>query len=344
MSNIYIVAEIGCNHNGNVNLAYEMVKTAKECGVDAVKFQTFNSHALISKYAPKADYQIKNTGNQESQLEMTEKLELSHNDYLNLKKYSESLGLDVFSTAFDEESIDFLYSIKQNVWKIPSGEITNLPYLQKISSLNIPNKKIILSTGMATIEEIKAALDILELGTSSEIIILHCNTKYPTDDEDVNVSAITDLHKNFPNYKIGFSDHSKGFVAPILAVPYGICFIEKHFTLDCNMEGPDHKASIMPNDLKTLCYSIRRAEIMLGNGIKRVTNSEKKNINIARKSIVAKKAIKEGEVFNLDNITCKRPGNGLSPMNWYKILGMKAIRDYDEDELIEKSYINDEYN
>lgn len=335
MSNIYIVAEIGCNHNGDVNLAYKLVQKAKECGVDAVKFQTFNAEALISKFAPKAEYQIKNTGNQESQLEMTKKLELSHNDYMNLKKYAEDLGLDVFSTAFDDESIDFLYSLGQKVWKIPSGEINNLPYLRKIAKLKIDNKKIILSTGMATIMEIQNAVQILEQEEDAEIIILHCNTEYPTEDIDVNVSAIEDLHKNFPEYKIGFSDHSRGFVAPILAVAYNIDFIEKHFTLDVNMDGPDHKASIMPEELKILCESVRRAEIIKGNNIKTITNSEKKNINIARKSIVAKKKIKKGEIFSLENITCKRPGNGISPMFWDVVLGKRAIRDFETDELIE---------
>lgn len=335
MSHVYIVVEIGCNHNGNVDLAYKMVDKAKECGVDAVKFQTFNSSLLISKYAPKAEYQIKNTGNQESQLEMTRKLELSHDDYMNLRKYAQDLGLDVFSTAFDDESIDFLYSIKQNVWKIPSGEVTNLPYLRKIAQLEIENKKIILSTGMATIDEINNALSILNAGTPAEIIILHCNTEYPTEDIDVNVSAISDLHKAFPNYKIGFSDHSRGFVAPILALAYDICFIEKHFTLDCNMEGPDHKASIMPDDLKVLCESVRRAEVIIGDGKKRVTDSERKNKKIARKSIVAKKQIKKGDIFTEENITCKRPGNGISPMKWDDILGKVSSKDFEEDQLIE---------
>lgn len=335
MSHVYIVAEIGCNHNGDVNLAYEMVDKAKECGVDAVKFQTFNSSLLISKYAPKAEYQIKNTGNQESQLEMTRKLELSHDDYLNLREYAMKLGLDVFSTAFDDESIEFLYSINQNVWKIPSGEITNLPYLRKIAQLDIKDKKIILSTGMATLNEINNALNILNLGTPAEIIILHCNTEYPTEDIDVNVSAISDLHKSFPNYKIGFSDHSRGFVASILALAYDICFIEKHFTLDCNMEGPDHKASIMPDDLKLLCKSVRRAEVIIGDGKKKVTDSERKNKNIARKSIVAKRHIKKGEKFTEYNITCKRPGNGISPMKWDVILGKTSTMDFQEDELIQ---------
>lgn len=335
MSKIYIVAEIGCNHNGDVDIAYKMIDEVKKCGVDAVKFQTFRSSLLISRFAPKAEYQIKNTGADETQLEMTKKLELSHDDYISLSRYARSIGLDVFSTAFEEESIDFLYTLGQSVWKIPSGEITNFPYLKKIANLNIQKKQIILSTGMATIDEIKSAVEILSKDKNAEITILHCNTEYPTEDIDVNVSAIQALHTAFPEYKIGFSDHSKGYVAPILAVAYGITFIEKHFTLDINQPGPDHKASIMPDDLKILCESVRRAEIMIGTGEKVVTASEKKNINIARKSIVARRSIKKGEILSEENLICKRPGNGISPIYWDEIIGKKAIRDFIEDELIE---------
>lgn len=334
MEKVYICAEIGCNHNGDFNIAKEMVKTAKECGVDAVKFQTFNSELLISKYAPKANYQIKNTGNSESQLEMTKKLELSHDDFLKLRRYTESLGLDVFSTGFDLESNDFLYNSGQHIWKIPSGEITNLPYLRQIASYVQDDKKIIMSTGMSTIEEIEQAIKILEEGSMSEIILLHCNTEYPTEDEDVNVKAILDLQKHFSAYEIGFSDHSRGVVAPILAIAYGVKFIEKHFTLDKNMEGPDHKASVNPEELKELCTYARRAEILLGSPQKQVTPSEKKNKVVARKSIVAKTSITKGEILTEENITCKRPGNGISPMEWDHVLGMTAEKDFQEDELI----------
>lgn len=335
MNKIYIVAEIGCNHNGNIDLAYKMIDEAKACGVDAVKFQTFNSSLLISKFAPKAEYQIKNTGAEESQLEMTRKLELSHEDYIILSNYAKEKGLDVFSTAFEEESVDFLDSLGQKVWKIPSGEITNYPYLEKIAKLKIDNKKIILSTGMSTIDEIEGALKILSGEHNKDITILHCNTEYPTEDGDVNVSAIQALHEAFPEYKIGFSDHSRGFVAPILAVAYNISFIEKHFTLDVNFEGPDHKASIMPNDLKILCDSVHRAEQMIGSGEKEVTDSERKNIIIARKSIVARCNINKGEILSEQNLVCKRPGNGISPIRWNEVIGQKAKRDFKEDELIE---------
>lgn len=334
MSKILIIAEIGCNHNGDVNLAYKMVDRAKQCGVDAVKFQTFNSNKLISKIAPKAEYQLKTTGTQDTQLEMTKKLELSHEEYLKLKEYSEKQNLMVFSTPFDDESADFLYSTGQQIWKIPSGEITNYPLLERIAGYNIKDKKVLLSTGMATIEEIRNAISILEKSENIDITILHCNTEYPTQDEDVNVSAISDLHKEFPNYKIGFSDHSVGYVGPILAVGFGITMIEKHFTLDRNMPGPDHKASIEPEDLEILCKSVRRAEKMLGVGKKIVTTSEAKNKKIARKSIVANKQIKKGDVFSEQNITCKRPGNGISPIHWNDLLGKVAESDFDEDELI----------
>lgn len=334
MKHVDIIAEIGCNHNGDKNLAKEIVKLAKECGVDGVKFQTFNSTLLISKYADKAEYQKKTTGEEENQLEMTRKLELSHTDYLELREYAKSLGLEVFSTPFDFESIEFLEKQNQKVWKIPSGELTNLPYLKRIGSFRITDKVIILSTGMATIEEIKTAIDILQKEQKNRIIILHCNTEYPTPDQDVNVSAIQDLQKNFPDYEIGYSDHSVGYVAATMSVAYGVTFIEKHFTLDKNFEGPDHKASATPEELRNLVENIRRAEIMLGSGHKEVTASEIKNKKIARKSIIAKHAIKKGEVFTEKNLICKRPGNGVSPMHWYDVIGKIAQEDFEEDELI----------
>ena len=339
MNKIYIVAEIGCNHNGDFKLAKRMVEVAKNCGVDAVKFQTFKADQLISKYAPKAEYQIKVTSSTESQLEMTKKLELPYGEFIKLENYSKELGLDVFSTPFDFDSIDFLASQKQQVWKIPSGEILNLPYLEKIAKLPIENKEIVISTGMATIEEIKLALIILEKnGVSKEkITILHCNTEYPTPYEDVNLNAITHLQKEFSEYKIGFSDHSEGYFAGIASVPYGITFIEKHFTLDKNFDGPDHKASVTPDELELLCKGIRAVEKALGSSEKIVTNSEKKNKIVARKSIVAKNDIKKGEIYTIENITTKRPGNGISPMDWYEILGKVAEKDFEEDQLIEHS-------
>lgn len=336
MSKVYIVAEIGCNHNGDYNLAKKMVEEAKIAGVDAVKFQTFKAEQLISKYAPKAEYQIKVTGNEESQLEMTRKLELPYEEFIELEEYAKELGLDVFSTPFDFESIDFLASRNQKMWKIPSGEILNLPYLEKICRLPIEDKKIVLSTGMATLDEIRICLDVLNKNgvLSENITILHCNTEYPTPFEDVNLNSIHGLKKEFKEYNIGFSDHSPGFFAGIAAVPYGITFIEKHFTLDKNFEGPDHKASVSPDELRLLCQGIREVEKSLGSYIKLVTKSERKNKIVARKSIVAKRNIKKGDIFTIDNITTKRPGNGISPMYWYELLGKKAERDFDEDQLI----------
>jgi len=336
MNHVYIIAEIGCNHNGSKALAREMVLKAKQCGVDAVKFQTFDSTELISQYAPKAEYQKVTTGTSDSQLEMTRKLELSHEDFLELKQYAMDLELDVFSTPFDMCSIDFLYENGQNVWKIPSGEVTNLPYLQKIGALECDNKKIILSSGMATIEEMKTCIGILvKAGTpEKDIVLLHCNTEYPTPDCDVNIRSINDLKDNFPNCSIGFSDHSVGYVAAVGATVLGVSMIEKHFTLDKNFEGPDHKASATPEELKLLCENVRRMEIMSGSDKKKVTDSERKNKIVARKSIVARHKINKGDIFTEENITCKRPGNGISPMYWYDVLGMVAEKEFEPDELI----------
>lgn len=339
MANVFIVAEIGCNHNGDPALAKKMVDVAKECGVDAVKFQTFKADKLISKYAPKAEYQKVTTGTADSQLEMTRKLELPYDEFVKLEAYARSLGLEVFSTPFDFESIDFLASQQQKVWKIPSGELTNLPYLEKIARLPIAGKTIVISTGMATIEETKASLKVLEDNgvAKKDITILHCNTEYPTPYEDVNLNAFHQLKQEFGEYSLGFSDHSAGYFAGLAAVPYGITFIEKHFTLDKNFEGPDHKASVTPDELKLLCEGIRAVEKSLGLSEKLVTNSEAKNKIVARKSIIAACAIKKGEIFTVENITTKRPGNGISPMFWYEVLGKAAEKDFEEDQLIQDS-------
>ncbi len=336
MKHVFIVAEIGCNHNGSKELAKKMVDEAKNCGVDAVKFQTFKAKDLISCYAPKAEYQKVTTGTVDSQLEMTAKLELSHDDFLELKQYAEKLGLLVFSTPFDMGSVEFLDSIGQKLWKIPSGEVTNLPYLQRIGSIQREGKRIILSSGMATVEEMKNCIQILvEAGTGiQDITLLHCNTEYPTPDCDVNILAINDLKVNFPGVKIGFSDHSVGYTAAIGATILGVELIEKHFTLDKNFEGPDHKASATPDELKALVENVRRIEVMAGSNTKIVTESERKNKIVARKSIVAATKIKAGDILNEKNITCKRPGNGISPLYWYEVLGKVAERDFDEDELI----------
>lgn len=336
MNKVFIVAEIGCNHNGSKEQARNLVDEAKACGVDAVKFQTFKAKDLISCYAPKAEYQKETTGTADSQLEMTAKLELSHDDYLELKAYAESLGLEVFSTPFDMGSVEFLNSIGQKLWKIPSGEVTNLPYLERIGSIQHEGKKIIVSSGMATIEEMRTCIGILvKAGTpEKDIILLHCNTEYPTPDQDVNILAIQDLKENFSHVSIGFSDHSVGYVAAVGAAILGVSLIEKHFTLDKNLPGPDHKASATPEELKELVKNVRRIEVMAGSNKKIVTDSERKNKIVARKSIVALRDIKTGEEFSEENITCKRPGNGISPMNWYEVLGKKAERDFGADELI----------
>lgn len=336
MNRVFIVAEIGCNHNGDKVLAKRMIDEAKKCGIDAVKFQAFKARELISKFAPKADYQKKTTGVAESQLEMTAKLELSYDELSELKEYAESLGLISFATPFDMDSIDYLESLGQTLWKIPSGKVTNLPYLERIGRIH-QAKTVILSTGMATIQELKDAITILLQGAvdKQNLILLHCNTAYPTPDQDVNLLAINALKNNFPDISIGFSDHSEGYVAAIGAAVLGAVLIEKHFTLDKNMPGPDHKASATPEELRLLCDNVRRIKTMMGTGEKIVTPSERKNKIAARESIVARREICSGEIFSEENLTCKRPGNGISPMHWYDLLGKKAERDFVEDELIE---------
>jgi N,N'-diacetyllegionaminate synthase len=329
----FIIAEAGVNHNGSIQIAKKMIEVAKECGAYAIKFQTFKAEKVISRYAPKAEYQKQTTGETDSQLEMVKKLELSFDDFIVLKEYCDKLNIMFLSTPFDFESIDFLNHLGLEIFKIPSGEITNLPYLEKIGRLG---KKVILSTGMADLGEIEDALDILtSCGTKKEdITILHCNTEYPTPYEDVNLLAMLTIKEAF-KVKVGYSDHTLGIEVPIAAVAIGASVIEKHFTLDKNMEGPDHKASLEPHELKAMIDAIRNIEKALGNGIKKPSKSELKNKYIARKSIVAKREIKKGEIFTEDNITVKRPGNGISPMRWYEVLGKVASRDYKEDELIE---------
>ena len=333
MSDIKIVAEIGCNHNGDVILAKKLIEEASKAGVDAVKFQTFVAEELVSSNAPKAEYQKKDNAD-ESQLDMIRKLELTREEYKEVKDYSEKMGIEWFSTGFDMTSVDFLASLDQRVWKIPSGEITNLPYLEKIRDIRCSNKWIILSTGMSNLEEIRFAVRILEKSKNTKFIILHCNTEYPTEDKDMNLLAMEVLREEFPGWEVGLSDHSEGIIASITAVGLGATFIEKHFTLDKNLPGPDHRASITPNELKRLCDGVHRAEKMLGSKEKAVTDSERKNKVIARKSIVACRNIAKGEELTTDNITCKRPGNGISPIHWYEVIGTRAIEDFHADELI----------
>lgn len=341
MSDIQIVAEIGCNHNGSVELAKKMMKEAKKAGADAVKFQSFVPENLVSRYAPKAEYQKKNDGNG-SQLDMLKKLALTEMEYLELVQYAATLDIQIFSTPFDFESFSFLQKIGQNIWKVPSGEITNLPYLQKVAAIECQNKQVILSTGMSTIDEVKYAVNVLQQSKDTSFTVLHCNTQYPTDPEDMNLRAMNKLQELAPDWKIGLSDHSEGIVASLVAVGLGAKFIEKHFTLDKAMPGPDHKASITPEELKELCVGVHKAEIMLGNETKEVTESERSNIFVARKSIVAKRKIMRGEMFSEENITCKRPGNGISPIHWYEVLGKEAEKDFEIDELISCKGVNRE--
>jgi len=336
MSDIKIVAEIGCNHNGDISLAKKMIFCAKDAGADAVKFQSFVPEKLVSIHAQKASYQKKNDGDG-YQLDMLKRLRLTNNEYLELIDYAKNLDIQIFSTAFDFDSLLFLEKIGQKIWKVPSGEITNLPYLERIAAIDCLNKQIILSTGMSTVDDITYAIKVLERSKNTAFTILHCNTQYPTEDKDMNLLAINDLKRVAPNWKIGLSDHSKGIIAAITTVGLGVKFIEKHFTLDKCMVGPDHDASITPEELKELCVGVRRAESMLGSGIKGVTDSEKQNIFFARKSIVAKRKILKGEVFSKDNMTCKRPGNGISPVHWYEVLGKVAESDFEIDDFIKCS-------
>lgn len=335
MNRTIIIAEAGVNHNGSLDLAKQLVKKAFEAGVDYVKFQTFKSEKVVSKNAKKADYQIENTGKkEESQLEMVKKLELSYDDHQVLIDYCHELGIKFFSTAFDFDSIEYLHSLGLGLWKIPSGEVTNYPFLKRIAAYN---EKTILSTGMCDMEDVRAAVNALyKNGLSKEnLILLHCNTEYPTPFEDVNLKAMDALRKEF-GVEVGYSDHTKGIEVPIAAVALGATVIEKHFTLDRTLPGPDHKASLEPDELKAMVSAIRNIEQAVGgDGTKHVSESERKNIAIARKSIVAACDIKVGDVFTENNLTVKRPGNGISPMRLEEVLGMKAKRNFNEDELIE---------
>lgn len=325
-----IIAEAGVNHNGSLKLAKQMIDEAAKAGADYIKFQTFKSEKLVSKYAQKADYQKKTTGNNESQLQMLEKLALSYDDFVELKKYCEQIGIGFLSTPFDEDSIRFLDSLDMDFWKIPSGEITNYPYLVQIAQTG---RDIVLSTGMCEMDEIADAMKVLEESGAGNISLLHCNTEYPTPYEDVNLLAMKQMRTAFKK-QVGYSDHTVGIEVPIAAVALGAEIIEKHFTLDKNMEGPDHKASLEPLELTQMICSIRHIEKSLGDGNKKRTASEQHNIAAARKSIVAKCAISKGDIFTEANLTVKRPGSGISPMKWKELIGTKAQRDYVEDELI----------
>lgn len=335
-NHVLIIAEAGVNHNGSIDVAKQLIDKAVGAGADIIKFQTFKSEKLVSKSAKQAEYQKRNIGSKadDSQLNMLKKLELSQEDYEELMQYCQQKGIKFFSTAFDMDSIDYLHSLHMGLWKIPSGEITNYPYIRKIAQYGEP---VILSTGMCEMDDICAAMNVLiKFGVKREqITILHCNTEYPTPYKDVNLKAMIALKDEF-KVEVGYSDHTKGIEVPIAAVALGATVIEKHFTLDRNMEGPDHKASLEPDELRAMVCAIRNIEKAIGgDGIKHVSESERKNIAIARKSIVAACDIKAGEVFTEQNLTVKRPGNGISPMRWEDVIGTKAKRDFLEEELIE---------
>jgi N,N'-diacetyllegionaminate synthase len=329
---VFIIAEAGVNHNGSINLARKLVDIAVESGVDAVKFQTFKTEDLVSKNAQKADYQKQTTDVLESQFDMIKKLELDIEAHTELKCYCQKKNIIFLSTPFDHKSINLLNNLGLEIFKIPSGEITNLPYLRHVGSLD---KQVILSTGMSNIDEIEDALKILiNAGTPKDkIVVLHANTMYPTPMEDVNLKAMLTIQKKF-DISIGYSDHTLGIEVDIAAVAMGASVIEKHFTLDKTMDGPDHKASLDPKELKAMVSAIRNIEQALGSSTKKPSPSERPNIDIVRKSIVASQFIKKGSKLTVDTITTKRPGIGISPMKWDEIIGTFAKKDYNKDDLI----------
>ncbi len=329
----YIIAEAGVNHNGDIALAKQLIDAAAEAGADAVKFQTFKADSLVTHTAKKADYQNKNTGSNGSQHEMLSRLELTEEMHHELIAHCHTREINFLSTGFDIESVDLLKALGQKIFKIPSGEITNLPYLRHIGQIGLP---VILSTGMSTMGDIESALDALEqAGTSRKIItVLHCTTEYPTSMQEVNLHAMQSIHQAF-GVAMGYSDHTSGIEVSIAAVALGASVIEKHFTLDRNLPGPDHKASLEPYELKNMVTAIRNIELAMGDGVKRLTPSEVRNKPIGRKSLVASQTIKAGDIFSPKNITAKRPGTGISPMQWDDVIGRAAARDYSINELIE---------
>lgn len=339
--NVIIIAEAGVNHNGDMEMARRMVRAAREAGADYVKFQTAVPEEVISSIAPKAEYQKETTGTEESQLDMCKAIHLPLEAYRELKALCEKEGIGFMSTPFDLTSIRVLEELGQDYFKVPSGEITNLPYLRAIAACG---RKVILSSGMSTMEEVRTAVEILtgesrEYPTEStltkeDIILLHCNTQYPTPYGDVNLKAMLRMGEEL-GVKTGYSDHTRGVEIPVAAVALGATVVEKHFTLSRDLPGPDHKASLEPHELKQMVEMIRHTEEALGTGEKKVTDSERGNIEIARKSIVAARDIKKGETLTAENITVKRPGNGISPMEWDKVVGTKAVRNFVYDSLIE---------
>lgn len=326
-----IIAEAGVNHNGSLETAKKLAKVAKDCGADIVKYQTANINSLVTGNATMAKYQTQNIGKEMSQKEMLNDLVLSYDDFRELYDYCKEIEISFLSTPFDIESIDFLNSLGCDFWKIPSGEVTNYPYLVHIAKTKKP---IIVSTGMCTLEEVENCVEVLQENGTKELTILQCNTQYPTEYEDANVLAMSTLREKF-GVNVGYSDHTRGIIVPITAVALGAAVIEKHFTLDRNMEGPDHKASLEPNELKEMIQAVRNTELALGSGRKEPSKSELENRSVARKSIVAACSISKGELLTEKNLTTKRPGNGLSPMKWHEVLGTTAVKDFKKDELIE---------
>lgn len=328
---ILIIAEAGVNHNGDLEMAKRMALTAKECGANVVKYQTAVPELVVSKFAEKAAYQKQTTDATESQLEMIRKLHFSFDAHRELKEYCDSIGIQYLSAPFDIPSVRFLGTLDLPLIKIPSGEITNLPYLEEVAKLRTP---VLLSTGMSTLNEITDALGILDDGGCPEATVLHCNTQYPTPYEDANLTAMLELFDQF-GLPVGLSDHTPGWECDVAAAVLGATVIEKHFTLDKSLPGPDQQASLDPAEFRAMVQAVRHAEISLGDGHKHLTASEAPNKAIARKSIVAACPIRAGEIFTADNLTTKRPGDGISPMRWYEVLGKTASRDFEEDEKIQ---------
>lgn len=331
MGKVFIIAEAGVNHNGNIETAKRLVDAAALSGADAIKFQTFKAENLVCKDAKKAEYQLKTTDKMETQYSMLKKLELTEEMHWALLSYCREKNIIFLSTPFDIESARMLDMMGVSIIKIPSGEITNLPYLREIAGLH---KRIILSTGMSNSGEVKNAVNVLKENGAKDIIVLHCNTQYPTPLCDVNLLAMVSMGKEL-EVPVGYSDHTQGIEVPLAAVALGACVIEKHFTLDRSMEGPDHKASLEPSELKEMVEGIRKVELALGKTVKQISASERVNRDIVRKSIVAAKLIKRGEMFTEENLTTKRPGTGISPMRWNEMIGAVADRDYKADEMIQ---------
>lgn len=331
MSNVFVIAEAGVNHNGDIEIAKKLVDTAVWAGADAVKFQTFHAEKLVCRNAEKAEYQMETTQKAESQFDMLKRLELTPDMHEQLIDYCEDRKIKFLSTPFDIESMDYLVRCGVDIIKIPSGEITNYPYLVNAGKTR---EKVILSSGMSSLDEVRNAVCVLRENGSMDITVLHCNTEYPTPYEDVNLRAMQTI-KDELGVSVGYSDHTAGIEIPIAAVALGAAVIEKHFTLDKNMEGPDHKASLEPDELREMIRAIRNIELSLGDGRKIPSASEKKNMDIVRKSIVAKRDIVRGELLTEENMTTKRPGSGLSPMRWREVIGTKAVRNFKEDDLIE---------